>query len=100
LKKKRERVEFQNYFEPFGRITLLNPIILDKINKEMTVEVIEIHGGWGTRQRLNQMGIHPGDRLLIKRSGFMGGPMLVQVHGMDVALGRGMAQKVLVKEME
>ena len=78
----------------------MSPIKLDQIDKEKTVEVVEIEGGWGVRQRLNQMGIHPGDRILVKRSGFMGGPMLIQVHGTDVALGKGMSQKVLVRETE
>jgi ferrous iron transport protein A len=74
-------------------------LTLEKVKKDIRVEVIEIQGGWGVRQRLNQMGIHPGDRLFVKRSGIMGGPMLLQVHGMDVAVGKGMAQKVLVKEI-
>jgi ferrous iron transport protein A len=74
-------------------------LTLEKVKKDIRVEVIEIQGGWGVRQRLNQMGIHPGDQLFVKRSGIMGGPMLLQVHGMDVAVGKGMAQKVLVKEI-
>lgn len=74
-------------------------LTLDVIKKDVQIEVVEIHGGWGIRQRLNQMGIHPRDKIIVKKSGFMKGPMLVQVHGMDVAIGRGMAQKVLVKEI-
>lgn len=56
-------------------------------------------GGWGIRQRLNQMGIHPGDQILVKRSAFMGGPVLIHVHGADVALGRGMTRKVVVEKI-
>lgn len=73
---------------------------LDRIEKSQEVTVVEIQGGWGARQRLNRMGIHPGDRLLVKRSAIMGGPILVQVHGTDVAVGRGMARKVLVMNSE
>ena len=76
-----------------------NLLLLVEIKRDVQVEVVEIQGGWGVRQRLNQMGIHPRDRITVKKSGFMKGPMLVQVHGMDVAIGRGMAQKVLVKEI-
>ncbi len=70
---------------------------LDKIvnGKEVVVENIE--GGWGIRQKLNQMGIHIGDSILIKSRGFLGGPTLIQVHGTKVAIGRGMAKKVIVK---
>jgi ferrous iron transport protein A len=73
-------------------------LTLDLVQKATSVEVVEIQGGWGVRQRLNQMGIHVGDKMVMKRSGIMGGPILIQVHGMEVALGRGMAHKVLVVE--
>ena len=76
-----------------------NLLLLVEIKRDVQVEVVEIQGGWGVRQRLNQMGIHPRDKIIVKKSGFMKGPMLVEVHGMDVAIGRGMAQKVLVKEI-
>jgi len=65
-----------------------------KKNKEAIVH--EIQGGWGARQRLNQIGVHIGDRLLVKRSSILKGPVLIKIHGTEVAVGRGMAQKVLV----
>jgi len=72
---------------------------LDRVENTTKVRVVEIHGGWGVRNRLNRMGIHPGDLVLVKRSGIMSGPILIQVHGMDVALGRGLAGKVIVSEI-
>jgi len=72
---------------------------MDQVGKTTEVNVLEINGGWGVRHRLNRMGIHPGDRVLVKRSGIMGGPILIQVHGMEVALGRGLAAKVVVSEI-
>jgi ferrous iron transport protein A len=76
-----------------------NQLTLDRIRENREVEVVGIRGGWGIRQRLNQMGIHPGDRVLVKRSAIMGGPILVRVRGADVALGRGMTRKVIVQEI-
>ena len=73
-------------------------LTLDQIEKDRQVIVVEIEGGWKIRQRLNQMGIHPNDRILVKRSGVMGGPILVQIHGTEVAIGRGMARKIVIKE--
>ncbi len=73
-----------------GRLTL------DSVPKGKEVKIVEIRGGWGIRQRLNQLGINIGDRVFVKRSGIMGGPILVHVHGTEVALGRGMAKKVIV----
>ncbi len=69
---------------------------LDKVQINQIVIVESIHGGYGVRNRLNTMGIHRGDKLTVKRSGIMKGPILINVHGMDVAIGRGMARKVVV----
>jgi ferrous iron transport protein A len=74
-------------------------LTLDQIEERQVVRVVQIMGGWGIRQRLNQMGIHPGDQILVKRSAFMGGPVLIQIHGVDVALGRGMTRKVVVEKI-
>jgi ferrous iron transport protein A len=74
-------------------------LTLDRIRENQEVKVVRILGGWGIRQRLNQMGIHSGDTILVKRSAIMGGPILIRVHGADVALGRGMTRKVIVQEI-
>ena len=74
-------------------------LTLDRIRENHEVKVVRILGGWGIRQRLNQIGVHPGDKILIKRSAIMGGPILVRVRGADVALGRGMTRKVVVEEI-
>ena len=76
----------------------MEKITLDSIPKEKEVKIVEIVGGWKIRQRLNQLGINTGDRIFVKRSGIMGGPILIQVHGTEVALGRGMAKKVVVSD--
>lgn len=63
-------------------------------------KVIDIQGGQGVRQRLGQMGIHPGDTITILRYGALRGPILIEIHGSQVALGRGIASKVIVEETE
>ena len=73
-------------------------LTLDSVPKEKEVKIVEIVGGWRIRQRLNQMGINTGDMIFVKRSGIMGGAILIQVHGTEVALGRGMAKKVIVSD--
>lgn len=74
-----------------------NQTTLDLVGVKNRIQVVEIRGGWGVRQRLSQLGIHPGDIMIIKRSGIFGGPLVVNVHNTDVALGRGMAKKVIVQ---
>jgi len=73
---------------------------LDNSAVNQVVRVREIMGGWRIRQRLNQLGIHVGDALMVKRSGMFGGPILINIHDTDVAIGRGMARKILVEPMK
>ncbi len=59
--------------------------------------VVAIDGGRQVRQKLNTMGVHVGDLIQITRSGIMKGPIIMSVHGVEIAIGRGMADKVLVE---
>jgi len=72
-------------------------ITLDSIRESQKVKVISILGGWGLRQRLGCLGIHPGDEIIIRKSAIMRGPILISVHGNQVALGRGVARRVVVE---
>jgi len=75
-------------------------IILDKVHEDKKARVIEVQGGWGVRRRLGQMGIHPGDIITVLRYGALGGPILIEVHGFQVALGRRIASRITVEEVE
>jgi len=72
-------------------------ITLDSISENKKAKVVSISGGWGIRQRLGCLGIHPGDIITVKKSAIMRGPILISVHGNQVALGRGVARKVVVE---
>jgi ferrous iron transport protein A len=76
------------------------PTTLDQINENRKAKVMDIQGGQGIRQRLSQMGIHPGDIITILRYGALRGPILIEVHGSQVALGRGIASRIIVEETE
>ena len=71
---------------------------LTNIKAGSQVKVVRISGGLGIRQRLSCLGIHPNNLIVLQKSGFMRGPVLVNVHGNQVALGRGIASKILVDE--
>ncbi|MCP4901546.1 MAG: ferrous iron transport protein A [bacterium] len=71
----------------------------------MTLEQVEIHrqarvimidGGRGVRSHLNTLGIHIGDWIRVVERAPFRGPVLIEVHGSRVALGRGVAIKVRV----
>ena len=70
---------------------------LDHTIVNQVVRIVEISGGWFVRQRLSQLGINVGDILKIKRSGMHGGPVLIRVHDIDIALGLGIAHKIIVE---
>lgn len=60
------------------------------------VRLVGIHGGWGVRRRLADMGLTPGEKLWIVQSG-RSGPLLIAVRDSRLALGRGMAHKIMVE---
>jgi Fe2+ transport system protein FeoA len=59
--------------------------------------VRDIRGGQGVRRRLNHLGVHPGDTLGVVRSGYRGGPVLIRVHGIQMGIGHGVAEKIEVE---
>jgi ferrous iron transport protein A len=73
---------------------------LPQVHENNKAKVIDIQGGQRMRQRLGEMGIHPGDIVTILRYGALRGPILIEIHGSQVALGRGIASKILVEEVE
>jgi len=72
-------------------------VSLAEVKAGNRIRVVRIRGGLGIRQRLSCLGIHPGDSILLEKSGFIQGPVLVNIHGNQVALGRGIATRILVE---
>jgi ferrous iron transport protein A len=62
-----------------------------------TVLVTAVRAGWGLQRRLGDMGITPGTPLKVV-SGGHAGQTLVEVRGSRLALGRGVAAKIMVKK--
>jgi len=75
-----------------GRIT---PLSDTKPGESGTI--IEITGGAGLINRLNSLGIIPRKRVKNVSSMFMRGPVTIEVDRSRVAIGFGMAQKILVQ---
>jgi ferrous iron transport protein A len=48
-------------------------------------------------RKLRQHGLHLGDTLRVLRSAPLGGPLLVEVNGRELALGRTVAEKLFVE---
>jgi len=69
---------------------------LDAVGVRRQARVIMIDGGHGVRSHLNTLGIHVGDWLTVVERAPFHGPVLVEVNGTRIAIGRGIASKVRV----
>ena len=74
-------------------------------NKQVTVRqmrsdqsgrVVQILGGHGLVNRFWALGIRPGKRITKVSSIFMRGPVTIQVDSTQIAIGYGMADKIVV----
>jgi ferrous iron transport protein A len=72
---------------------------LTELKAKHTAVVIDILGGHGAERRLETMGIRRGKKVTMISSHFWGGPVTVTVDKAKVAIGHGMAKKILVEEI-
>ncbi len=63
------------------------------------VKIVSIAGGKGSRQILAQLGIGVGSKVVVRRNAPFAGPLLIENRGTSVAVGRGVAAKILVEEL-
>jgi ferrous iron transport protein A len=56
-----------------------------------------IEGGLNIRQRLCELGVYPGESVLVEKTGILGGPLMLKVGDHHIAIGKGLAQKILVE---
>ena len=60
-----------------------------------SAKIVQIHGK--ARLKLRQHGLHVGDVIRILREAPLGGPLLVDVNSREVAIGRKIAEKIIVE---
>ena len=60
-------------------------------------KISKIDGGHGMVNRLAALDIRPGKRIIKLNSGFMRGPVTIEVDRTQVAIGFGMARGILVE---
>ena len=69
---------------------------LSRIDPGEEVILIDIDGGRGLRSKLYSMGLVPGITLkILNRNG--SGPVMIAVKDSRLAIGRGMAEKIIVE---
>jgi ferrous iron transport protein A len=69
---------------------------LSRIEAGQSGIVVEVLGGQGMINRLSALGIRPGKRITKVSSMFMRGPVTVQVGNARIAIGFGMAKRIVV----
>ena len=72
-------------------------IALAQVRTGQTGTVVQIQGGHGLVSRLSALGIRPGKKITKISSMLMRGPVTIQVDRAQVAIGFGMAKKILVE---
>ena len=59
--------------------------------------VVEIRGGQGLITRVQSMGLRPGKKITKVSSHFWHGPQTLEIGNMQIAIGFGMARRILVE---
>jgi ferrous iron transport protein A len=61
------------------------------------VRIIEYRGGRRISYKLRQLGLVPGREVKVLRYAPLGGPLMIDVEGRSIAIGRGIAARVQVE---
>lgn len=72
-------------------------VTLRQMQSGQSGKVVEIQGGHGLVNRLNALGMRPGKKITKVSSMLMRGPVTIQSGHTQVALGFGMANKIIVE---
>ncbi|HIE53583.1 MAG TPA: ferrous iron transport protein A [Chromatiaceae bacterium] len=71
------------------------PVTLDILPPGTKARVVDIRGRGGWIYRLYQMGLTPGITVEVVAN-YGRGPIVIRVRGIEVAIGRGVARRILV----
>ncbi|MFC1991214.1 ferrous iron transport protein A [Chloroflexota bacterium] len=72
-------------------------IPLNRMEAGQSGIVVQIQSGRGLINRLSALGIRPSQRVTKVSSMFMRGPITIQVGNAQVAIGFGMANRIIVE---
>ena len=67
------------------------------VNNGRWVRVVNFRGGWGMQRRLAQLGFIPGNKIRIIRKAPFHGPLILEVEGREIVLGRRIASHIIVE---
>ncbi|RLE19281.1 MAG: ferrous iron transport protein A [Acidobacteria bacterium] len=65
-----------------------------------TAVVMKMSGGFHMQVQLKNLGFHEGVAVTLAKKSAIGGPLMVTVNGSNVAIGRGIASKILISSTD
>ena len=72
-------------------------VTLSKMQPGQRGRVVQIEGGHGMVNRLSALGIMPGKKITKISSMLMRGPVTIEVDRVQVAIGFGMAKRIIIE---
>lgn len=78
-----------------NRTDTSTPLSLSDIGAHRTCRVISLKGGHGFRSKMHELGIHGAEDLRVVINGGRG-PLVVELRGTRLILGRHMAERIWV----
>lgn len=72
-------------------------IDLTRMRKGERVKIVDIQGGQGLLRKLETLGIKQGTEIVKVSSQLMRGPITIRVGNTQVAIGFGMARRIMVE---
>ncbi|MFA5055844.1 MAG: FeoA family protein [Dehalococcoidia bacterium] len=72
-------------------------ISICELRQGQSAKIVEILGGQAIASRLHAMGVRPGKKITKVSAAFLRGPVTISVDRCQIAIGWGMAQKVMVE---
>jgi len=70
---------------------------LTKIRPGQSGRIVELQGGEHFLRKIQSMGIRPGKKIKKVSSHFWRGPQTIEIDNLRLAIGFGMARKILVQ---
>ena len=94
--KSKNRILYSNdHYEDEG--TPLIECLLIECNMNEEITIIGVNTGLKAKNRLANLGIIPGVKIIKKKTAPFNGPIEVFVKGSSLVIGRGLAAKIMVK---
>ncbi len=70
---------------------------LSELSAGQRARVVHFAPGRGLQEKMQQYGLFQGDWVRLVRCAPLRGPMLIEVDGREIALGRKVAEKIFVE---